>query len=87
MLSQVSIVRCVLAAWQTRCRVDNNATIEGIVIGDIFFAMCVVEIRRCSSQYSARLSVHSNNLVANLMAQPDNRRLRRQCQMIWLPDS
>jgi hypothetical protein len=35
------------------------------------------EIRHCSSQYSARLSVHPNDLVVNLMAQPDNRRLRR----------
>jgi hypothetical protein len=35
------------------------------------------EIRRYSSQYSARLSVHSNGLVVNLMAQPDNRRLQR----------
>jgi hypothetical protein len=29
------------------------------------------EIGRYSSQYSARLSVHSDDLVANLMAQPD----------------
>jgi hypothetical protein len=35
------------------------------------------EIRRYSSQYSARLSVHRNNLVVILMVQPDNRRLRR----------
>jgi hypothetical protein len=35
------------------------------------------EIRRYSSQYSARLSTHSNGLVVNLMEQPDNnRRLR-----------
>jgi hypothetical protein len=36
------------------------------------------EIRHYSSQYSARLSVHPNDLVANLIAQPDNRRFRRQ---------
>jgi hypothetical protein len=35
------------------------------------------EIRRYSSQYSARLSAHPNDLVVNLMAQPDNRRMRR----------
>jgi hypothetical protein len=35
------------------------------------------EIRRYSSQYSARLSAHPNDLIVNLMEQPDNRRLRR----------
>jgi hypothetical protein len=35
------------------------------------------EIRRYSSQYSARLSAHPNGLVVNLIEQPDNRRLRR----------
>jgi hypothetical protein len=35
------------------------------------------EIRRYSSQYSARLSTHPNDLVVNLMAQPDNRQLLR----------
>jgi hypothetical protein len=35
------------------------------------------EIRRYSSEYSARLSAHPKGLVANLMEQPDNRRLRR----------
>jgi hypothetical protein len=35
------------------------------------------EIRRYSSQYSARLSAHPNNLIVNLMEKPDNRRLRR----------
>jgi hypothetical protein len=36
------------------------------------------EIRRYSSQYSARLSAHPNYLLVNLMELPDNRRLRRQ---------
>jgi hypothetical protein len=31
------------------------------------------EIRRYSSQYSARLSAHPNGLVVNLMEQPDNK--------------
>jgi hypothetical protein len=35
------------------------------------------EIRRYSSQYSARLSAQPNGLVVNLVEQPDNRRLRR----------
>jgi hypothetical protein len=36
------------------------------------------EISHYSSQYSARLRVHPNAIVVmNLMAQPDNRRLRR----------
>jgi hypothetical protein len=39
------------------------------------------EIRRYSSQYSARLSTHPNDLIVNLIELPDNRRLRRH-----LPD-
>jgi hypothetical protein len=35
------------------------------------------EIRRYSSQYSARVSAHPNGLAVNLMEQPDNNRLRR----------
>jgi hypothetical protein len=35
------------------------------------------ENRHYSSQYRGRLSVHPNGLVVKLMAQPDNRRLRR----------
>jgi hypothetical protein len=35
------------------------------------------EIRRYSSQYSARLSAHPNYLIVSLMELPDNRRLRR----------
>jgi hypothetical protein len=37
----------------------------------------VKEIRRYSSQYSARLSAHPNDLIVNLIELPDNRRLRR----------
>jgi hypothetical protein len=44
------------------------------------------EIPHYSSQYSARLSVHPNDLVANLMAQPDNKRLRRHMRN-YLPTS
>jgi hypothetical protein len=35
------------------------------------------EIRHYISQYSARLSVHPDGPVVNLMAQSENRRLRR----------
>jgi hypothetical protein len=35
------------------------------------------EIRRYSSQYSARLSAHPNDLIVNLIELPGNRRLRR----------
>jgi hypothetical protein len=35
------------------------------------------EILRYSSQYSAFLSAHINDLLVNLMKLPDNRRLRR----------
>jgi hypothetical protein len=35
------------------------------------------EIRRYSSQYSARLSAHPNNLTVNLIELPDNSRLRK----------
>jgi hypothetical protein len=35
------------------------------------------EIRRYSSQYSARLSAHPNDLTVKLMEQPDNRQLRK----------
>jgi hypothetical protein len=36
------------------------------------------EIRRYSSQYSARLSTHPNDLIVNLVELPDNSRLQRQ---------
>jgi hypothetical protein len=35
------------------------------------------EIRRYSSQYSARPSAHPNDLIVNLIELPDNRRLGR----------
>jgi hypothetical protein len=35
------------------------------------------EIRRYSSQYSARLNAHQNDLIVNLIELPDNRQLRR----------
>jgi hypothetical protein len=35
------------------------------------------EIRRYSSQYSARLSIHPNDQIVNLMELPGNRQLQR----------
>jgi hypothetical protein len=35
------------------------------------------EIRRYSSQYSARLNTHANDPIVNLIELPDTRRLRR----------
>jgi hypothetical protein len=35
------------------------------------------ETCHCSSQYSVHLSVHLNNLIVNLLAQPDIMRLQR----------
>jgi hypothetical protein len=43
---------------------------------DLQIATVKEEIRRYSSQYSARLRAHANDLV-NLIELPDNRRLRR----------
>jgi hypothetical protein len=48
-----------------------------VVLRDLQTPTVKVEIRHYSSQYNARLSIHSNDLVVNLMAQPNNRRLRR----------
>jgi hypothetical protein len=49
------------------------------------------EIRRYSSQYSARLSAHPNDLIVNLMELPENRRLWRHLPnnlptrfLVWL---
>jgi hypothetical protein len=36
------------------------------------------EIQPYSSQYSARLSAHPNDLITNFMELPDNRRLQRR---------
>jgi hypothetical protein len=47
-----------------------------VIPRDLQTATVKEEIRRYSSQYSARLSAHPNGLVVNLMEQPDNRRLR-----------
>jgi hypothetical protein len=45
------------------------------------------EICRYSSQYSARLRAHPNDLTVNLIELPDNSNCEDTCQMICLPDS
>jgi hypothetical protein len=61
-----------------RLNIDAPWYVTNMVIwSDLQIPIVKEESRHYSSQYSARLSVHSNNLVVNLMAQPDNRRLQR----------
>jgi hypothetical protein len=48
-----------------------------VILRDLQIPTVKEEIRRCSSQYSARFSAHPNGLIVNLMVLPDNRRLRR----------
>jgi hypothetical protein len=48
-----------------------------VIRNDLHTPKVKEEIRHYISHYSARLSVHPNGPVVNLMAQPDNRRLRR----------
>jgi hypothetical protein len=48
-----------------------------VILRDLQIPTVKEEILRYSSQYSARLSAHPNELIVNLMAQPDNKRLRR----------
>jgi hypothetical protein len=71
----------ILERFQSKvlCRiVDAPWYVPNTVIWTDFQAPTVKEeIRHYSSQYSARLSVSPNDPVVNLMAQPDNRRLRR----------
>jgi hypothetical protein len=62
---------------------DAPRYVPNTVIGrDLQTLTVKEEIHRYSSQYSARLSTHPNDLLVNLMEQPENnRRLRRH-----LPD-
>jgi hypothetical protein len=48
-----------------------------VIRSDLQTPTVTEEIRRYSSQYSARLSAHPNILTVNLIELPDNRRLRR----------
>jgi hypothetical protein len=44
-----------------------------VILSDLQIPTVKEEIRRYSSQYSARLSAHPNDLVVNLMELPDNK--------------
>jgi hypothetical protein len=48
-----------------------------VIRRDLQIQIVKEEIRRYSSQYSARLSAHPNDLIVNLIELTDNRRLRR----------
>jgi hypothetical protein len=48
-----------------------------IILRDLQIPTVKEEIRRYSSQYSARLSAHPNDLIVNLIELPVDRRLRR----------
>jgi hypothetical protein len=48
-----------------------------VILRDLQTPTVKQETSRYSSQYSARLSAHTNDLVVNLMELQDNRRLRR----------
>jgi hypothetical protein len=56
---------------------DSGRTLTNTVIRRALQIPTVIEeIRRYSSQYSARLSAHPNGLTVNLIELPDKRRLR-----------
>jgi hypothetical protein len=68
--------------------VDSPCYVPNTVIRrDLQIPTVKEEIRRYSSQYSARLSAHPNDLIVNIIELPDNRRLRRHLPNICLPDS
>jgi hypothetical protein len=71
----------ILARFQSkalRMIVDANWYVPNTVIRrDLKIPTVKEEIRRYSSQYSARLRAHPNDLIVNLNELPDNRRLRR----------
>jgi hypothetical protein len=61
-----------------RMTVDAPWYVPNTVIGrDLQIPTVKEEIRRYSSQYSARLSAYPNDLIVNPIELPDNRRLRR----------
>jgi hypothetical protein len=68
--------------------VDAPWYVPNAVIGwDFQIPTVQEEIRRYSSQYSARHSAHPNDLTVNVIELPDNRRLRRHLPNDLLPDS
>jgi hypothetical protein len=58
-----------------------------VIRRDLQIPTVTEEIRRYSSQYSARLSAHPNDLTVNLMSYHTTGDCEDTCQMICLPDS
>jgi hypothetical protein len=75
--SNIEILEC-FQSETLRMTADAPSYVPNTVIRRDFQVPTVKEeIRRYSSQYSARLSAHPNYLTVNVMELPDNRRLRR----------
>jgi hypothetical protein len=78
----IPLITEILARFQSKVLpmiVDAPRYVPNTVIPwDLRTPTVKQEIRRYSSQHSARLSAHPNGLAVNLMEQPDNRRLRRR---------
>jgi hypothetical protein len=75
--SNIEILECFQS--KTLCMiVDATWYVPNTIIRmDLQIPTVKEEIRRYSSQYSARLSAHPNDLTVNFIELPDNRRLRR----------
>jgi hypothetical protein len=70
-----------------RMIVDASLYVPNTVIRrDLQIPAVKEDIRRYSSQYSARLA-HPNDLIVNLIELPDNKKLRRHLPKYCLPDS
>jgi hypothetical protein len=81
----------ILESFQSkalRMMLDAHSQVPNTVIrNDLQTPKVKEEIRRYSSQYSARLSAHPNGLEVNLMGNQTAGDCEDTCQMICLPDS
>jgi hypothetical protein len=55
------------------CGKNLRSKLEAFLFGHLQIPTVKEEIRRYSSQYSARLSAHPNDLIVNLIELPDNK--------------
>jgi hypothetical protein len=75
--SNIEILEC-FQLTTLRMKVDTPWYVPNMVTQrDLQIPTVKEEISRYSSQYSARLSAHPNDLIVNLTELPDNRRLQR----------
>jgi hypothetical protein len=74
--SNIEILEC-FQSKALRMIVDAPWYVQNTVIRRDLQIPTVKEEIRYSSQYSARLSAHPNDLIVNFIELPDNRRLRR----------